>query len=45
MKPLFFVSDPQSEQSSGIKNIKHTISLVNKAKLAYAYIEWKQLPT
>ena len=39
------LSDPQLEQSSRINNIEHNIPLVNKPKLAYTYIEWKQLPT
>jgi hypothetical protein len=45
MEPLLFISDPQPEQSSKINNIEHIIPLVNKPKLAYTYIEWKQLPT
>ena len=45
MEPLLFLFDPQPEQSSRINNIEHTIPLVNKPKLAYTYIEWKQLPT
>ena len=45
MEPLLFISDPQPEQSSRIINIEYTIPLVNKPKLAYTYIEWKQLPT
>jgi hypothetical protein len=44
MKLLLFISDPQPEQSSRINDIEHTIPLVNKPKLAYTYIEWKQLP-
>jgi hypothetical protein len=39
MEPLFFIFDPEPEQSSRINNIEHTILLVKKPKLAYTYIE------
>jgi hypothetical protein len=45
MEPLLFIYDPQLEQRSRINNIEHSIPLVNKPKLAYTYIEWKQLST
>jgi hypothetical protein len=45
MEPFLFISDPQPKQSNIINNIEHTKALVNKPKLAYTYIEWKQLPT